>query len=220
MKLKWLFKNQKEKLLLIFSGFAMDESSFTGLQTKEYDVAVLCDYRDLNFEFNENQNYKELHILGFSLGVWVFSQLQEIFSKIDSITVINGTCKPISENCGISPEIFRGTVNNFNEKGKLKFLRRMFVDKEDFQNYTKNLAEANVVEQKEELSFLMEEILSFPEKKIKPDKIYISLNDRIIPAISQKKYWHGFENCIFLEEGHFPFFNFKYLDKLVGLNDR
>jgi biotin synthesis protein BioG len=218
MKSEFLIKNKSEKLILFFNGFAMEKEYFKHLNSN-CDVLSLSNYSNLNLnpEHINFSHYKQIHILCFSLGIFVFSQLQHKLPITKTLTVVNGTCKPIDNNYGISPDIFQKTYENFNKDGKFKFLKRMCSNKEDFQKLIAN-TKNEYREQKLELKFLMDKILNLPEKKITPDKVIISQKDRIFPLKNQQNYWEKHsKNIVIVNSGHFPFFNFRSFEEIIGI---
>ena len=52
------------------------------------------------------------------------------------------------------------------------------------------------------------------------DKVLIAEEDRIIPARNQKKYWlelQNHQNVKLIQGGHFPFYNYEFLEDLIEL---
>lgn len=193
----------------------MNHQSLSHMESIDFDVMVFNNYIDFNMPKLDFSTYSDINVVCFSLGVYVYSQLQNHFPVVNSMSVINGTCSPINKDFGIAPEIFQGTISNFNEMGRQKFFRRMFSDKENFELFSKNLENSNVELQKNELIALQNTVLNSKEKSLKPRKVIISEKDRIIPTANQKNYWKS-ENIVLLAEcGHFPFFNFKNFDELI-----
>ncbi len=217
MKSEFLINKQNKNLILFFNGFAMEKEYFKHLSSNS-DVLMFWNYNNLNLNLKEIDlsKYEKTHILCFSLGVWVFSVLQENVQFNGTLTVVNGTTKPIDENYGIAPEIFKKTYENFNNAGRLKFFKRMCKDKESFQRLT-NLTKTKVEIQKKELKFLMDKILMLPEKKLNPNKVIVSEKDRIFPSNNQKKYWKDFKLTILNNEGHFPFFHFNSFEEIINI---
>ncbi|OOF71461.1 pimeloyl-ACP methyl esterase BioG family protein [Rodentibacter caecimuris] len=123
--MKYLWHNkQKQNLILYFAGWGTPVSAINHLiLPKGYDLLICYDYQDLRLDF-EFSLYQEIRVVAWSMGVWV---AERVLSGIplQSATAINGTGKPYDEQCGIPPDIFDATLNNFTEQNRLKFERRM-----------------------------------------------------------------------------------------------
>ncbi len=181
MKENWLNKSRNKDLIVFFNGWGMDDRVVSHLKTDGYDVLTFCDYRKLNNINYDFGNYDKKILIAWSFGVYVCNYYYDNFKNFDKFTAINGTLKPIDDECGIPVKIFNLTVDNFNELSLGKFMKKI--------SQTKNMADYCA----RGTSELKEELINIRDIKIKNyfnfDKVYISLNDRIIPYKNQKNYW-------------------------------
>lgn len=191
----------------------MEKEYFSLLKSFNYSVLYIDDYSSFELDFEKIKSYKKIFVLAYSLGVFAFSKVQKNIKNIEKITVVNGTCKPISSSFGIDDKVFQGTIDNFNEIGKLKFLKRVIGNSENFNKIKDIPFSKNANVQKDELTLLKKEILTSKENYFKPNTVFISEKDRIFLPNNQKNYWKN-ENIVLLQGlGHFPFLNFEYFDE-------
>ena len=202
----------------------MDEAVFPFADDPALDLALLFDYQDLVIP-GELQNlvpdYAEIYLAGWSMGVWVLSHVLPSFSLTPQKTIaINGTLSPIHENYGINPEIFDATLNALDHRGRDKFIRRMFASHADFERFAPLMPRRLLESQKEELAALKKFILENPEPSASAfTHIIITQNDRIIPTLSQQRFWEEKSDLtpLLLPGGHYPFFNWKNWRELLCL---
>ena len=212
MKYKWLNKENNNKLIIFFNGWGMDEGVVKHLEFDDYDVVMFYDYNTLDTDFALSDKYSEVNLIAWSMGVIAAGVMisgschPELVSEsvIKNKAVINGTLKPIDEKYGINPKIYDLTIAGFDEKGRDKFIKNMFD------------IDAPKIECTRSLDNQKSELIALKNYKtdidIKPDKIIISDNDKIIPTKNQCAFW-GIEPN--LEGGHYPFFNFKKWSEIL-----
>lgn len=201
MKYKWLNQKNNKKVIIFFNGWGMDESVVNHLGFEDYDVVMFYDYNTLNteFEFSIFDSYDERYLIAWSMGVMT-ATLFDV--KYNLKTAVNGTLKPIDNMYGIPVRIYDLTLKGFSPKGAEKFILNMGMEKvpvikRDFEN------------QKSELAALK----TYSANPIfKYDRVFISRNDKIIPAKNQSAYWNIEPN---LECGHCPFYIFKNWSDLL-----
>lgn len=208
--------NDKNELIIFFSGWALDFHPFAHLFSNEKDLLFVWDYRDLDFLFDFSK-YKKIDVIAFSYGVFM-SQLITL-PKINSFTAINGTIFPIDKDFGINPKMFDLTLNNLNEKTLEKFYKNMFSNQEHYELFNNLKSQTtNIDYLKNELEFI-KKCTSKNIENINYTKAIISNLDRIIPTNAQNNFWKNKTNIDTkaIDCGHFPFYNFT-LDELVNNN--
>ena len=52
MKYKWLNKKNNEELILFFNGWGMDESVVSHINPENFDVIMIYDYNNLEFDWS------------------------------------------------------------------------------------------------------------------------------------------------------------------------
>ena len=81
----------KEKLILFFTGWGMDENSVK-LEKNNYDLITLFDYKNINTDFLEKvENYKEIYVIAWSMGVIFDIYFINKIKNIKKSMAINGT---------------------------------------------------------------------------------------------------------------------------------
>lgn len=193
MKYKWLNKLNNDKLIIFYNGWGMDDTVVKHLNFNDFDVVMFYDYNDLSADFAVDKYYKEVNVIAWSMGVMIAGIIN---NKCDRFIAINGTFKPIDENFGINPKIYDLTINGFDEVGREKFIRKMFNENKELK------INRSIENQKSELIALKNYSCS---NFIKPNKIIISDNDKIIPTKNQCSFWKIQPN---ITGGHCPFLEY------------
>ena len=107
MKQVYIIKNRHPRLLLFFAGWGADETPFKDYQSADSDNMLCYDYRTLEFDASLLKEYREINVIGWSMGVWAATQVMGKLQKTDTAPVIknsiaiNGTPYPIDDTYGI-----------------------------------------------------------------------------------------------------------------------
>lgn len=203
MQYFWLNKNENnKKLILFFNGWAMNETPLKHLECEDYDVLVLFDYRDLNFDFEkfDFSKYEKKYLICWSMGVYVSNLFKTYLEGFDKKIAINGTAKIIDDNFGIPKKIYNITVKFLNEDSCDKFIKNMF-------DNGKLNPEITITRK---LNELKDELINIQKLELydylKFDYALISDNDRIIPSKNQMAYWNLYNTQIKeINSTHCPF---------------
>lgn len=116
-------------LILCLAGWSTSPELFRHLEVPEQtDLWIAYDYRTLAFE-ETFAPYKEVHLVAWSLGVWVATRLWAGHRSFTTATALNGTPFPMHDTLGIPTAIFEGTLHHISEEGMRRFNRRMCGDK-------------------------------------------------------------------------------------------
>ena len=75
MKQYFIIKNNQKHLLLFFAGWGMDETPFLQIHPTDKDWMICYDYRSLEFDADILQEYSEITLIAWSMGVWAASQI-------------------------------------------------------------------------------------------------------------------------------------------------
>jgi len=216
MRLTNISKNNNTKLILFFNGWGMDDRVIAHINHSKYDVVMINEYHDFNFDKSILDGYKETFIVAWSLGVWVANNIIQKYNlKTDKTIAINGTLQPIDNLNGIPFDIFQGTIDNWNESNRTRFQMRMFKSRQIFSQNLNKLPIRSIVEQKEELIVLQNAILSQTLESTNWDKIYCGTDDLIFVHANQKQAWQNASNIIEREMSHFPFLELNNWDTIV-----
>jgi len=216
MQTKFLNKNNNEKLILFFNGWGMNMSILEHINSENYDVLTFYNYdKQFNINIDVLENYKEIYLVAWSMGVWAAAvSLQGTDIKITKSIAINGTLRPIDNNFGIPISIFEGTINNFSERNKLKFDRRMLGSKENFDWYKSLKNKRENKEQLDELKLIHKNAIN-TSIDFTFDKIIIGKQDLIFPSNNQINFWKDKGESILIECPHFPFLKYNSWSDII-----
>ena len=213
MKTIWKKRLGKNRLILVFNGFAMDPRPLSGLKIPEdADLVILGVYHDLAISLADEQAilaYSRIDVAAWSLGVWVFGQIgDKIILKQGVRVAINGTLCPLDAKLGIPPAIFALTRERFGPLTRPDFYRRVCSDPQTEMQFLALEPERTPEDQALELAFLHEALLA--EKAPRPleglfHKAFVGSRDLIFPPSSQERFWKGHVLLKVLDAGHFPF---------------
>jgi len=203
------------------SGWGCDETPFQKIQSDECDVLMCYDYRDLSQIHKlkeELKTYQECHLIAWSLGVFISSQLfKEDKDLFKNRLAINGSLSPIDDEKGIPPAIFQGTIDGLNEKGRDKFFMRMCGGRSGYALFMEHQPQRTVEDQKEELICLQNMILREPIACDIFDKVVLSSRDMIFPFKNLEQAWKGKSNTKTLDLPHFCFYNWNKWDEILKI---
>jgi biotin synthesis protein BioG len=202
------------------NGWACDGTPFHPINSKEYDVLMCFDYRDILIPKQVErlfENYQEVHLVAWSLGVYIANMTcykwKELFA---SKTAINGTLQAIDNLKGIPPSTFQGTIDGLNSRTIGKFWLRMCGGKTGYDLFKKQLPQREIAEQKEELIILQELIQNHFIDWNLYDSVLLGENDLIFPFENLKNAWSEQENVIIKENTpHFCFYSWDSWDDLM-----
>lgn len=174
------------------------------------DVWVCYDYRQLAFDETLDR-YEEVHLVAWSLGVWVAERLMPRIVRATSgrirwtMSAINGTGRPVDDRDGIPEAIFRGTLEQLDEAGLARFIRRMCGTREHLAAY-KALPARPLAEVREELQSLYDAIRreEVPER-LAWTHVWLSRADRIFPIDNLRHYWRNHPAIRETDTPHEPF---------------
>ena len=214
-----LKNNNSDNLILFFCGWGMDENPFSVLKSKS-DILFVYDYTTPDFPEFDFSKYKSIKLLSFSYGVYAgaIAKMPEDL-RIEKRIAINGTLIPVDDTYGVPVKQFELT-EKMDSQSVVKFRQRLFGGekaKEHFELFEQHLPNRSAKSCTDELLGMKKYVpqLATPQKKF--DKVYIASHDRCVPTRNQKNFWQraGMKNIIFLETGHFPFYNYVFLDDIL-----
>lgn len=186
-----IIKENHSRLLLFFAGWACDETPFRHYRPQGMDYTVCFDYRTLDMDTDFTSRYEEVHIVGWSMGVWAASYVApRIGGNVATSTALNGTPFPIDELRGIPPAIYQGTMEGLCGASLHKFLRRMCADSTAFRAFLSMTPRRPLEELREELASIAKQDASLPAPRWDWTEAVTGMDDRIIPPANQLKAWY------------------------------
>ncbi len=215
----WLHKQHSKELILFCNGWGMDEKPFTPLASHDYDVCMLYDYSRLDADLDWIQlldAYQSVHLLSWSMGVWVAQQLFHPFAERFSTSMaINGTICPIDKQFGIAEDVYVATLENFDEKQRLKFYYRMCRDRALYQRFLKWQPDRSIASQVEELRSLLQKSSCLPHEESIYTRALVAEKDLVFQTSSQLRFWPK-EMVKRVDGSHFLFYLYASWDELVS----
>jgi biotin synthesis protein BioG len=211
----FLNKKQNPDLILFFNGWGMDHSRFADWSCGSYDILAVSDFAQLG-PLPDLSGYPRIHLVAWSLGIWVAAKIlagtqdaQRFFTSL----AINGTLNPIDVQDGIPPDIFDGTIENWEDvRAREKFGLRV-------SGTSDILTQRSPENQHAELIAMHQLIKSSP----RPPNIFktalISTRDRIFPPASQRHFWSQVEGVVVIEKPmlHDPFVRIVSWEEVLAL---
>ena len=216
MNCSWLIHNKNDSLILFFNGWGMDKNVIAHLSTGNFDIIEFNDYTDLSLNPHcDVSSYKSVTVIAWSLGVYaaahVIHQQKIIYAKA---IAINGTPYPVDDNRGIPVTVFESTLNTLSLQNLDRFFLRICGDRTTYSRFMTIKPKRTFDSQRTELESIYQQILKAPAPPVRWDTAIISLNDRIFPAVNQKKAWTNVSTLEF-DWHHYPFFNATSWDDLI-----
>ena len=197
----------------------MDAEPIKHLASDNYEVLMLYDYSHLDCAIDIVQlmsAYETVSLVSWSMGVWAGQQLfAGCQHLLTSCIAINGTLCPVDNRYGIPVKTVQATLENFDEKQRLKFYYRMCRDRELYKKFIKNQPKRTVVDQKQELNHLLETAICKVQEKPVYSRAIIAEHDFIIPTQNQLQFWS--KKIVKRVDGsHFLFYAYESWDELLA----
>lgn len=215
----WLHKENRNRLIVFCNGWGMDGQPFRPLESHEYDVLNLYDFR--NLECNKELDtllagYGEYILIGWSMGVWagqkIFAESSYQFTRT---IAINGTLCPIDDHYGIPRELFVGTMKGWSDLARCKFYHRLCGSMEIEHCFLANQPDRSLTDQQDELAYYLDAACCMKREESMYSEVIVSDRDRIVPTAHQLEFW-GKEVAVQLAGSHFPFYHFSRWDDLLN----
>jgi biotin synthesis protein BioG len=209
-------KDGNKILVLFFCGWGMDEKCISHIDSDNIDVMVFFDYRgDISCPEINLSKYESVHVVAWSMGVWVANQLiGDISSEIDKKIAFCGSPCPVDDNYGIPLKIFDITLEGLKRTGTVKFFSRMLNGLSD-TNFHK--PDRELEEQIEELNNLKVNSLKSELKEVKWNKVVIGMKDKIFPSANLMNYWDGKSIIVKSDLPHYPFDQYDTWEKILNV---
>lgn len=189
-------------LVLLFLGYAFTPESVSHLSTGPYDLAVVHDYRNLDFDRGFLKNRKII-LVAWSMGVWAANKVLAGV-PLQSAVAINGTPFGIHDRFGIPRETFRKTIEDFDFELFKKWCFLADISKADFP-FSEN--------PEDELRALYEASSEPVSQNIAWTKTIVSKKDLVFPPKASE----CFECPVrILPAPHYPFFKLRSVEEILA----
>lgn len=210
MQKLYLKRGSSKRLISVFLGWAMDYRPFARLHRPGYDLVLLWDYTDSHFDFSEWDDYDEIVVFGWSMGVYFCAEFPpEIERKVTRRIAVNGTMTPMHDYCGIPVDIFMGTLAGLSERNLEKFYMRVCGSREAYNAFKAHRPERDINQLRREL----EGMTKLEPREGRFDLALIGNADAIFPPQNQESGWLGTPKCVF-HGPHMPDFQ-SLIDRYV-----
>ena len=210
MRLHWHLREGQPRLLVFFNGWGMDERILAMIDPPAgRDLLAVCDYTDLHGADAVQAavaHYPEADLVAWSMGVWaaatVFARAAVRFGRA---VAVNGTGRPIDDECGIPAGLFHATLDGFSERARDSFFRRMCDGRDTCGEFLPHAPLRDVDDQRRELIALARDAVSGVQSPGPFTSAVVGSRDRIIPPENQVRYWQGLIPCRTVNLPHLPF---------------
>lgn len=216
---KFLKKEGRPSLLLIFGGWGTWPGLFSGYSYPEgSDVLLCCDYRSPDFDAGLLMGYGSVDLVAWSMGVWtaahVLSGTGLEACSLRRRIAVNGTMYPVDDLRGIPVRVFEGTLERMSRPVLDKFVRRMCG--KNLEEYLSRRPERSPEELKDELAALYTAVKgSGVCCDFRWDVAVIGREDMIFPAENQRRAWTGIRTA----EMDAPHYGKELFEYAIGRND-
>lgn len=218
MNISWLNKRGNKNCILYFNGWAEDENAVNHLDAGDFDICMFNDYNPVSPIDEKFDDYSTIYLVAWSLGVWAAAKLlSQSQIKITKAIALNGTQQPIDINRGISPSVFKATLDTWNGKNRNKFNIRMLGGRKQYAQLINRISTREVENQKSELSNILKEVSSNKAAEIRFDCALIGSNDLIFTPANQFNYWNAKARIVETDVPHYPFAVFETWNEIIGL---
>lgn len=216
MQSTWLHRHQHKECIVFVSGWGMDPTPFQDIPAPDCDLCMFFDYRQPQpFALQPFADYERLHLLTWSLGVWVAAHfLADQADTFASRTAIGGTLFPVDGKRGIPPEKYDELVHGFDAEAQESFFRAMFDDPDQCRRFLAHRPQRQAPELLDELTA----IRGLYSQQGPAADIYtqaiVTSRDRIFSGRNQMRAWG--RSALVHNWPHFPFYQLTDWRQLLG----
>lgn len=228
-----LINHDKTRLTVFFGGFYTDYTSFEDFDTKTADILFINDYSKMDFSnlrYFDFTPYAEINVIAYSYGVWALNMafLNKALPEINKTTAIAGTFCPVHPVFGINPRVFNIMLNALSVQTMANFERNLMANsapKAPYGGPGENPENTGFKSPQRSIENLREELISIKNnggecalnEGVPVDTAILTMNDKIFPYKAQAAFYETHPHKISLNTGHFPFFEFETLDKILEM---
>ncbi len=163
------------------------------------------------------KKYKNIYLTAWSLGVWAADNTKELIDldregALKQCVAVNGTLCPVSDCFGIPVAIFKGTLDNLDERNLYKFRRRMCGSREGYEQFMEFAPGRTLNSDIVELDYIFSACSKsdIGGNRLNWTKAVIGNADMIFPPKNQSSAWEahaGQNNTLEIKEISSPHFS-------------
>lgn len=218
MQTAWLHRRNRRECILFFSGWGMDPAPFSDLPAVGHDLCMFFDYRYLApVDVAAFAGYERLHLIAWSMGVWVAGHLLadqgHLFSNL---VAVGGTLTPVDDRCGIPSTSYGDMVDHFSQEVLDGFYRNMFDEERHLARFLAHRPNRPLPELRDEMAAFRDAFVQFGPGRDIYNRPIITSRDRIFSGRNQGRAW-GKGRGLTVPWPHFPFYSLAdWRDLLAG----
>ncbi len=179
---------------------------------------MVYDYRSLTpLDMSLFAQYESLHLLAWSMGVWVAGHLlPSMHERFQTRTAIGGTLDPVHDLKGIPVDGYRNMLDHFDDTVLTQFYHSMFEDEQQLNRFLFARPKRSLSGIHAELAAFQDFYCTYGTGKDFFTKKIITTRDRVFPLKNQLRSW-GKKEATLLKLPHFPFYSIKTWQELISL---
>lgn len=195
MKQKLLVSENNPRLIMFFAGWGMDDNVFASLSRPGYDLMLVYDYNGDDLDISALDNYEEIVVLAWSMGVFYANLLLRYLGDklpFTKAVAVNGTLAPIDDCFGIPVNIYEATMRLPDQRAVDKFFRRICGGASRMAALIKAMPDRTVDSLRDELGAIREMVETHPssaDEVERWDEIIVSGSDAIFPPVNMLAAW-------------------------------
>ena len=199
-------KSPSRRVKVVFLGWSADDSMERLFVSEDYDVLLVWDYRDWTFDYSILNDYEEIKLFAWSLGVFASGEVMSRCSqRIVRSVAFAGTLLPIDNAKGIPQKVYELTTNTLSPAALKKFRLRMCGGAEGLKTFPLDDRECDIEELKAALVSIEKRYMANGAGSFTFDKAYICGRDKIFPPDNQLSAWQTTTESETIDCEHFDF---------------
>jgi len=208
MQTAWLHRHHHRECILFFCGWGMDPTPFAGVPAADLDCCMVFDYRHTQpIEFKDFAGYQRLHLIAWSMGVWMASRLlADRPALFASSAAIGGTLLPVDRQRGIPPDSYQAMLAGFGPETLAAFYRDMFDEPAHLARFLAHRPQRDLPGLRDEMAACRDAFLSAGPGRDIYSRVIVTSRDRIFSGRNQLRAW-GKERGEVAPWPHFPFYH-------------
>ena len=200
-----------DRLLILFTGWGMDDRQTAHLADDSHDIWTVSDYTTPVQLPPRPPHHPPCPPAPPSLGVWAAAEAADTLpANLTAAIAVNGTLTPIDDLDGIPPAIFSGTADNWLiPRARQRFLLRMTGSPQAADAFPP--PQRTPLDQQRELQAIAQRASAAPRRRNPFSCAIVATHDRIFPPDAQRHAWsqHPETRLLTLPDApHAPFADF------------